>query len=240
MQERSEGGVSQLVVRSNKPTALDQLMVVIVRRFPVSVEDLTHLRLLPSVDELRPSSCPLCGQAACPPGSPLRIVGHGTYRRQVLGRIGECRDLLIWIRRFLCRGCRRTISVLPDGLYPGRWYGVVVILSSLVLALVQGVSAAAIRDRFASSGETRGWKTLERWRRQLLAPLWSWLAGQVGVTGPSQDRGEQHRRLLRLVSLHGAGARSSLDEIAHVARHLVCETAHSRVAGWDMRRGPPG
>lgn len=113
-------------------------MVVIVRAFPVSVEDLAQLSRLPSVDELRPGCCPLCEQPSRELGGGLQVVGHGTYRRQALGLTGGCREMLIWIRRFLCRACGRTISVLPDSLYPGRWYSAALILASLTLALLGG------------------------------------------------------------------------------------------------------
>lgn len=214
-------------------------MVVIVQPFPVSVEDLAHASRLPGVDELRPACCPLCGQPSRPSGTALQIVGHGTYTRQALGAIDSCRDLVVRIRRYLCRACKRTISVLPDSLYPGRWYAVIVILLGLVLALLRNEPASKIRERFGRSGQTRGWKTLERWQRQLLAPLWSWLARQLGVVAPVRDRQGRSRCLSRLLALHGASARSPTEQIADVASHLVVETAHAGSVGWDMRRGPP-
>lgn len=214
-------------------------MVVIVRAFPVSVEDLADLSRLPSVEELRPSCCPLCQQPSRPPGGGLQIVGHGTYRRQALGLLGGCRDLVVWIRRFLCRGCRRTISVLPDMLYPRRWYAAVAILVSLTLALLVGEPASRIRERLGHAGETRGWKTLERWQRQLLSPLWSWLSRELGFTEPARDREGSRRRLVRLLALHGASGTSPPAEIEDVARRLVVETAHAGTVGWEMRRGRP-
>lgn len=224
---------------SRRPDALDLKMAVIVRRFPVSVEDLSQRSRLPSVEELRPACCPLCGQPSRPPGRGLQIVGHGTYSRQALGLIGECRELVVWIRRYLCRACRRTISVLPDGLYPRRWYAAVAIVLSLTLALLGGEPAARIRERFASGGESRGWKTLDRWQRQLLAPLWGWLARQLGFTGPGRDRKGCCRRLERLLALHGVTGRSPPGEIGHVACCLARGTAHLGSVGWEIRRGPP-
>lgn len=213
-------------------------MVAIVRQFPVPVESLSTLRCVPSVAELRPCCCPLCEEPARTEEG-LQIVGHGTYRRQVLGLIGGCREALIWIRRFLCRRCRRTISVLPDGLYPGRWYAGGAILLSLVLSLLQGQSDAEIRERFSGSGESSGWKTLERWRRQLLSPLWSWLGRQLGVRARPSDREQIRSRLLRLVSLHGADGSCTTQEFAQIAAQLVGGTAHIGSLGWEVRRGPP-
>ncbi len=213
-------------------------MAVIVRRFPVSVESLSQLSCLPSVEELRPSCCPLCQEPARTEAG-LRIVGHGTYKRQLLGLIGGCREVLIWIRRFLCRSCRHTISVQPDDLYPGRWYAGVAIMLSLVLSLLRGKPDAEVRERFCGPREARGWKTLERWRRQLLSPLWSWLARQLGVGGPPGDREASRWRLWRLLSLHGAGADNATEELAQVVRQLVGATAHVRSVGWEIRRGLP-
>ena len=214
-------------------------MVVSVRRFPVSVESMSQRSCLPSVDELRPSCCPLCQEPARTEKG-LRIVGHGTYKRQLLGLLGGCREMLIWIRRFLCRSCRHTISVQPDGLYPGRWYAGVAIVLSLVLSLLRDKPDAEVRERIAGHMESRGWKTLERWRQQLLSPLWMWLARQLGVSGPPGDREESRRRLSRLLSLHGAGTDSLTEEdFAQVARQLVGATAHVRSVGWEIRRGLP-
>jgi hypothetical protein len=213
-------------------------MVVIVRAFPVSVEDLAQLNRVPSVDELRPACCPLCEQPSREPGGGLQIVGHGMYRRQALGLTSGCRELVIWIRRFLCRACRRTISVLPDSLYPGRWYTAIAILTSLTLALLGGVPAWKIQERFAGR-RCRDWKTLERWQQQLLAPLWSWLAGQLGFGEPACDRRGRRSRLQRLLSLHGASGTSPPEKLEDVARALLCETAHTGSVGRDMRRGQP-
>jgi len=216
----------------------DLNLVVIVRPFPVSVESLSQRSCLPSVDELRPSCCPLCQEPARTEEG-LRIVGHGTYERQLLGLIGGCRDVVIWIRRFLCRKCRHTISVQPDELYPGRWYGGVAILLSLVLSLLRHKADAEVRERIAGPRESRGWKTLERWRQQLLSPLWMWLARQLGVNGPPGDRKDSRRRLSQLLSLHGAGTNSLTEEITQVVRQLLGATAHVRSVGWEIRRGLP-
>lgn len=213
-------------------------MVVIVRTFSVSVEDLAQRSRLPSVEELRPACCPLCDQPSRDPGGELQIVGHGTYSRQALGLTGGCRELLIWIRRFLCRACRRTISVLPDSLYPGRWYAAIAILTSLTLALLGGVPAWKIQEQFAGH-RSRDWKTLERWQQQLLAPLWSWLAGQLGFREPACDREGRRSRLQRLLALHGASGTSPPEKLEDVARVLLCETAHTGTVGRDMRRGRP-
>jgi len=213
-------------------------MVVIVGQPAVSVEQLASRQLLPSVDALRPASCPCCGQPSRPPGERLGIVGHGTYTRHVLGVVERARQLMIWVRRYLCRGCRKTISVLPDTLYPGRWYAGVVVMMSLVLGLLRGVPADEIRRQAGGDGEGSGWKTLRRWQRQLLSPMWSWLAPEIGCTTvPARSRDEQVRRLRRLMALHSPGPPEGADQVETVAVALVRGTAHDGAAGWPILRG---
>jgi hypothetical protein len=117
----------------------------ILREIVGAVDDLLDLRdgvRLPSVAELRPTRCLICGQAAYVGGG-LRIVGHGVYLRQVLG-VGE-RGFEVPVRRYLCRGCERTTSVLPDLLHPRYWYAAGVILEALRLHLVDGLARNAVR-----------------------------------------------------------------------------------------------
>lgn len=163
-------------------------------------------------------------------------MGHGTYRRQALGLPGGCREVLVWIRRFLCLACRRTISVLPDGLYPGRWYSAIAILTSLVLAVLGGVAAGRVRERFTGH-PARDWRTLDRWQEQLLAPLWGWLAGQLGFSQPSDS--DVRQRLQRLLMLQGVSGTGPPEDLEEVARAMLCETAHCGGLGWEMRRGRP-
>ncbi len=221
------------------PTVLAKPMVAIVRSFPVDVEDLHSLSRLPSVDDLRPCWCPLCGQPARPPGQLLGIVGHGTYLRQVLGLVEVGKALVIRVRRYLCRGCRTTISVLPDELLPRRWYAGTAILVALTLSLLVGIPAAEVRRRLAQPGETPGWKTLDRWQRGLLAPLWSWAAAQLGFAdrGQAGDRVQRTDRLRRLLSLHGEGGRSPTEQIELVACALATGTAHTQAESWEISRG---
>jgi hypothetical protein len=214
-------------------------MVSILRRFSVDIEDLVDLSRFPSVEDLRPSACPLCKHPARPPGERLGIVGHGTYLRQVLGLLEASKSLVIRVRRYLCRGCWRTISVLPEALLPRRWYAAAAILLALVLSLLLGVAAAEVRRRLADPGETQGWKTLDRWQRQLLAPLWSWVAAQLGFAaqGPGRNRVQRSDRLGKLLLLHGAGERSPPEELERVACALARGTAHTRSESWEIGRG---
>ena len=60
---------------------------------------------------MRPKFCPNCGQAGM-------LVALGYYERWVAG-LGAA-DLRLLIRRFRCRACGRSVSVLPDFAQPYR------------------------------------------------------------------------------------------------------------------------
>ena len=51
------------------------------------------------------TACPLCGKSH-------GLHRHGAYERGITGTLGQV--LWILIARFLCSGCRRTVSYLPD------------------------------------------------------------------------------------------------------------------------------
>ena len=177
--------------------------MIIVQAIVDDVEGLLELArnpgLLPSVDALRPETCPACGQSASPPGRPLGIVGHGTYLRQVLGLVAA-EEIVLRIRRYLCRGCRQTLSILPDLLHPRRWYAAGVIVEALRLHLLEGRKERAIRNRFGVDADSGSWRSLRRWRFQLLYVLWHWLAEKFGACGPAVTRKEGRRRLRQLLS----------------------------------------
>ena len=60
----------------------------------------------------RPDACPTCDEPGC-------MRAHGFYSRSVSAP-GRLRLLLILIRRFLCRSCHLTTSMLPDFAQPFR------------------------------------------------------------------------------------------------------------------------
>jgi hypothetical protein len=118
---------------------------------------------------------------------------------------------------------------------------VAAIVLALTMSLLLGQSAATVRGRLTdASAESSGWKTVERWQRQLLSPLWHWLGSQVGLRPERPpDRDERRRRMRRLLSLHGAHEQSSSGDIEATAHQLVASTAHAGSIGWDVVRGRP-
>lgn len=66
----------------------------------------------------RPERCPACG--AC-----HVFVGHGFYLRQPKDQTQVYR---IWLKRWFCKACHTTLSVLPSFLLRFRHYLLAVIL----------------------------------------------------------------------------------------------------------------
>ena len=215
-------------------------VAIIVRSFLGAVEVLLDILQdsdsLPSVDVLRPSFCIHCHQVTYTPDGVLWIIGHGTYSRQVLG-FTEYGDVVILIRRFLCKGCDHTISVLPDFLFPWRWYAAPVIFGALWLHLVEGQREADVRAHFGIEVEDEDWRTLRRWRTQLLHPLWFWLASRLGCSGPAVTRKEGRLRLQRLHA-EAAIPNPSPGAMGVIAR-LTAGTVHVRGICWPLGHDPP-
>jgi hypothetical protein len=191
--------------------------MISVLSFPVSVEQLVaNAALLPSVERVRPRGCPSCGRLAHAPDAPLGMIGHGTYTRQIRG-LPNAQEGVIPVRRFLCTACGHTVSVLPDELYPGRLYTTTAILLGLVWSLLRDRTADDVRGAFAGPRETAGWKTLRRWRRGLLAPLWGWLARSLSSRGPARTRTTARRRLRRLLARFDLEEQATPQELQAVA-----------------------
>ena len=87
----------------------------------------------------RPDRCPQC-QAA------HELIAHGFYRRTLVDRSF---DGSIRVRRYLCRSCKRTVSLLPQFALPHLRFGITVIALFLIARLLRGhtLSAAAARLR---------------------------------------------------------------------------------------------
>ena len=70
-----------------------------------------------------PLGCLLCGGNSC-------LIGHGYYRRKAKGKQ---QAYFIWIKRWLCKICHRTLSMIPNFLLPYRHYLVQVVQAVVVV-----------------------------------------------------------------------------------------------------------
>ena len=120
-------------------------------------------------DRYRPDHCPQC--AAKHP-----LTGHGFYRRTV---VDAAFDGIIRVRRYLCRCCKRTVSLLPEFAFPWLRFSVSVIALFLVARLLNGLTLMAAAQAASQTGMPyqRGQFWIRRFRKQApalslaLAPL---------------------------------------------------------------------
>lgn len=109
-------------------------------------------------DRYRPDHCPQC-DARRP------LTAHGFYSRTLADMAF---DGTIRVRRYLCRCCKRTVSLLPDFALPYLRFGTIVIALFLVARLSFGLplKAAADTAKLAAMPYQRGQFWVRRFRQQ--------------------------------------------------------------------------
>jgi hypothetical protein len=120
-------------------------------------------------DRYRPDHCPQC-EAKQP------LTGHGFYSRTL---VDPAFDGVIRVRRYLCRLCKRTVSLLPEFALPWLRFSITVISLFLVARLLRGLTlaAAALVGSQPAMPYQRGQFWIRRFRTQApaltlaLAPL---------------------------------------------------------------------
>lgn len=167
--------------------------MVMVLSFPLPVHpDVSAPIVVGDIESCRPKSCPHadCGKLARDERDCLRIRGHGSYERQVLG-LAKGRPLRLLVRRYLCAACKRTINVLPSWVYPWRWYAAPTMVEVLWRLIVLGESAASLcRELALWPKPYEHWKTLVRWVRDFLVSmtLYGWLGTSRARAASAWDR----------------------------------------------------
>ena len=117
----------------------------------------------------RPDHCPQC-QTKQP------LTGHGFYRRTL---VDLAFDGVIRVRRYLCRACKRTVSLLPEFALPWVRFSITVVSLFLVARLLKGLTlmAAALAAGLMGMPYQRGQCWIRRFQKQApalgisLAPL---------------------------------------------------------------------
>jgi hypothetical protein len=217
--------------------------MVSLHSLAISVEYLcARVEGAPSVEELRLRFCPWCGQLARD-GGRVWIQGHGCYSRQVCGL--RARWIVIWVRRYVCRNCGHTISRLPDWLHPWRWYAATVIVEALYRHLMLGETARALDARFGRGPDTQDWRSLRRWRAQLLVSptLWGWLGSRLGIRKPAESRQQGRKHLTRWLGerrMAWGSAAKVLGELASAVRASLSGLVHNRLSAWPVTQFRPG
>jgi hypothetical protein len=137
------------------------------------------------------------------------------------------------------------MSRLPDWLHPWRWYAATVIIEALYRHLILNESARAISVRFRRLGEFTEWRSLRRWRAQLLtAPtLWGWLGSRLGVLRPAENRQQGRLHLTRLLGemrVAWESATKVLDSVGAAVRGSLSGLVHNRRDAWPVVQFRPG
>jgi hypothetical protein len=141
--------------------------------------------------------------------------------------------------------CGHTMSLLPDWLLPWRWYAGMAIIEALFRHCILWESAVSIGVRFGLPDDATEWKSLGRWRKQLLISptLWGWLGPRLGVIKPAIDRSEGKIYLQRLLAEGWYQAQSkaeAIGELHRTVRRTLRDLVHNRKTAWPLKLFLPG
>jgi transposase-like protein len=186
----------------------------ILHPFAGSVQQYTAQ--LADPDAHRPAQCPQC-QTKRP------LIAHGFYTRTL---IDTAFDGIIRVRRYLCRSCRRTVSLLPEFVLPYLRSSLAVIALFLItrLLLAQTLNGAA-RTAPPPMPYQRG----QFWIRRFRAQAETLCAALAALTQPAPAPDFVHRALAMLESTGWIAAHRFL--FAGVRGHLL---------GWPRGLAPDG
>lgn len=168
---------------------------------------------LSNPDSHRPGSCPQCQD-------PHPLTAHGFYTRTL---IDTAFDGIIRVRRYLCRACQRTVSLLPEFVLPYLRSSLTVIALFLIarLLLAQTLKAAAPPPMPYQRGQF--------WIRRFLAQAQTLCAALAALTKPTPAPDFVHRVLAMIQSIGWIAAHRFL--FGSVRCHLL---------GWPRGLAPDG
>ncbi|MGH9629879.1 MAG: DUF6431 domain-containing protein [Bryobacteraceae bacterium] len=168
-------------------------------------------------DRYRPDHCPQC-EAKQP------LTSHGFYRRTL---VAPAFDGVIRVRRYLCRLCKRTVSLLPEFALPWLRFSLTVISLFLVARLLQGLTlgAAARAASQPAMPYQRGQFWIRRFRKQ--APALGVSLAPLAAPAPAAD----------FVSR----ALGMLESIGWIAAHrFLFSELRAHLLGWPRFLAPQG
>jgi uncharacterized protein DUF6431 len=175
-----------------------------------------YLEQIADPDRYRPDHCPQC--AAHHP-----LTGHGFYHRTL---VDVAFDGVIRVRRYLCRFCKRTVSLLPEFALPWLRFSISVIALLLAARLLNGLTLAA-SARAAAPGMPyqRGQFWIRRFQKQ--APALS--LALVPLAAPMAAADFVSRAL------------GMLESIGWIAAHrFLFSQLHFHLLGWPACLVPGG
>ena len=168
-------------------------------------------------DRHRPRYCPQCQ-------APHSLTAHGFYTRTL---IDQAFDGVIRVRRYLCRSCKRTVSLLPEFALPYLRSSIAVIALFLVARLLQHqtLPAAVGKTALVAMFYQRG----QFWIRRFQQHAASLCAALAALTTPVPATDFVRRGLLMLEVTGWIPAHRFL--FADLRYHLL---------GWPRSLAPDG
>jgi len=168
-------------------------------------------------DRYRPNQCPQC-QAQ------HSLTAHGFYSRTL---VDAGFDGSIRVRRYLCRSCKRTVSLLPEFALPYLRFSISILSLFLVARLLEGgtLAAAAVAAAQTAMPYQRGQFWVRRFQRQAAALC----AALAALTAPLAAPNFVHRAL------------EMLQSIGWIAAHrFLFRDLRAHVLGWPAFLAPDG
>jgi transposase-like protein len=177
--------------------------MVIVIEFGGSVHE--YVARFPQLAFPRPEVCPHCHAVQL-------FISHGFYRRKALS---PTQVFLVRLKRWYCKNCHRTLSLLPSFLLRFRHYLLDVIQWVVVTRFEDGASWNQVSQRCAVAGAPSP-RTQRRWCVSFAAHAPAWL-------GPVLETLAAHDARSPLLDPLGAnaGPRDAPRALLHAALHLL-------------------
>jgi Domain of unknown function (DUF6431) len=140
-------------------------------------------------DRYRPDHCPQCAAKQA-------LTGHGFYRRTI---VDVASDGVIRVRRYLCRVCKRTVSLLPEFALPWLRFSVLVVALFLVARLLKGLTLASAARAAGQPGMPyqRGQFWIRRFQKQ--APALGVSLVSIAVPVAAEDFVSRALRMLESI-----------------------------------------
>jgi len=165
----------------------------------------------------RPDHCPQC--QAKPP-----LMAHGFYHRT----IADAKfDGVIPIRRYLCRCCKRTVSLLPQFALPFLRFSIPIISLFLMARLLIGSTLKAAAQ--AAGQPAMPYQRGQQWSRRFLKQAESLCLSLAALTAPPVAPNFVTRALLMLQTIGWIPAHRFL--FSRLRTHLL---------GWPPSLAPDG
>jgi hypothetical protein len=189
--------------------------VQILHPFAGSIQQ--YAEAITDPDRHRPTHCPQCQAQHA-------LTAHGFYSRTL---VDAGVDGSIRVRRYLCRSCKRTVSLLPEFALPYVRFGMTVISLFLVARMLQGatLTTAAVAAAQVAMPYQRGQFWVRRFQRQAAALS----VALAALAAPPAAPSFVHRALEMLQSIGWIAAHRFL--FADLRCHLL---------GWPAFLAPDG